>query len=461
MTKINQKFQDLKKKKIPFRTTQVIAVGFLLIILTGACLLTLPIATKAGTATSFIDALFTATTATCVTGLVVFDTYSHWNVFGQLIILALIQIGGLGFMTVGTLFSLALRRRVSFRQRMLMSESLALDTSSTSGVVRITRHVLLGTLMFEGLGAAILAVRFIPDYGFAQGLYMGIFHSISAFCNAGIDVMGIYQPFSSLTSYAQDWIVNITICALIIIGGTGFFVWEDVYHARHWRDLSMHSKLVISMNIVLVLSGTLIVFCMDFNNPGTLGPMPISSKFLASLFMSTTSRTAGFNTVDLAQLSVTSTFIVMVLMFIGGAPGSTAGGVKTTTIGLLVFTVFAAVRGTTDVNAYGRRIDEQSIRRAITIVMISLAVVVFGIIVLSASDPHLDFDEIVFEVISAFGTVGLTLGITPTLSTISKLALIIIMYFGRVGIFTIMMSLTVKGLSQNTSIRLPRGKILI
>ena len=445
--------------KMRVSSAQTLVGGFLLIILTGAVLLMLPAATRTGETTGFVDALFTATSATCVTGLVVFDTYSYWSLFGQIVILSLIQIGGLGFMTMGAVFAFVLKSKISFRQRLVMSESIGLDV--TSGVVRMTRHILIGTLIFEAAGALILAVRFIPEFGFANGIYKGVFHAISAFCNSGMDLMGERQAFSSLTAYTGDWAVNLVVMLLITVGGTGFFVWEDIYHAKNIRALSLHSKLVLSMNLALVILGTVLILSMDFHNPKTLGELPFHEKLLASLFQSVTSRTAGFNTLDLASLSVASTFTMILLMFIGGAPGSTAGGIKTTTLGLLFVTALSSLRGSKDINAFRRRMEPLAVRRAITIVLIALVVIALGIMLVSGSNPHLSFIEVVFEIVSAFGTVGLTLGITPSLSVIAKLTLIFIMFFGRVGVVTIMLSLTMKSFGAKNTVRYPVGRILI
>ena len=445
--------------KIRVSAAQTIVGGFLLIILVGAILLTLPIATRSGESTGFVDALFTATSSTCVTGLVVFDTYGYWSLFGQTVILTMIQIGGLGFMTMGAVFSFILKSKISFRQRLVMSESIGMDM--TSGIVRMTQHILVGTLIFETVGALILAVRFIPEFGFWDGIYKGVFHAVSAFCNSGMDLMGEREAFSSLTYYVNDWTVNLTIMLLITIGGTGFYVWEDIYHAKSYKGLSLHSKIVLTMNISLVVVGALLIFGMDYNNPETLGPLSPASKVLASLFQSVASRTAGFNTVDLSSLSVASTFTMILLMFIGGAPGSTAGGIKTTTLGLLFFTAISSLRGSKDVNAFARRMEPMAVRRAVTIVLIALCVVAVGIIILSGADPELSFIEVVFEVVSAFGTVGLSLGITPEMGVISKLAIACIMFFGRVGVLTIMLSLTLKGFKAKNTVRYPIGRILI
>ena len=323
-------------------------------ILFGSVLLMLPVAARNGNGTPFIDALFTATTATCVTGLVVHDTFSYWSIFGQIVILCLIQIGGLGFMTLATLFSLAVRRKISYNERLLISESLGKD--SAQGVVSLTQHLLIGTIVIESAGMLILAVKFIPTMGFSTGLYYAIFHSVSAFCNAGIDLMGQFGPYSSLTAYADDWVVNLTIMSLIIIGGLGFMVWENIYRSKSFRDLSVHSKLVLIITVFLIVMGTLLILLFEYDNPETLADKPWDEKILASLFQSVTCRTAGFNTIDLAQMRNASIIVMTILMFIGGAPGSTAGGVKVTVIGILLFTILSTMRGRDDVNVMGKRL---------------------------------------------------------------------------------------------------------
>lgn len=447
------------KRRWRLSNTQVIALGFFVVILIGSVILSLPIATRSGKSVGYINALFTATTSTCVTGLIVGDTYTTWSLFGQIVILCLIQVGGLGFMAIATLVSLMLRRNISYKERLVISESISV--SETSGVVRITKHMLLGTLIFEGIGAILLAIRFIPEFGVAGGIFKGIFHSVSAFCNAGIDLMGEKAPYSSLISYQSDWIVNLTIMPLIVIGGLGFYVWEDIYRSRRWRKLHLHSKMVILMSVILIFAGAVLFFLMEYRNPDTIGNAPWHTKVLASLFQSVTPRTAGFNTVDQSKLTGASAFLTMVFMFIGAAPGSTGGGVKVTTVGILIFTAISTMRSSQDVNMFGRRIEPHTVKRAITIVLVSLCIVILGIIVLSVCQPQAQLSDIIFEVVSAFGTVGLTVGITPQLDAVSKLVLIIIMYLGRVGVLTIALSLMAKGLGRENSFRYPKGKILV
>lgn len=452
-----RKLTDNRKKNSKLNTTRIIVIGFAALILTGAFLLMLPISSKDGTPTPFINSLFTSATSVCVTGLVVYDTYTHWSLFGQLVILCLIQIGGLGFISISTILPLLMNRSIGLKKRLLLSESFGLG--DISGIVRITRLVILGTLMFEFLGGIVLSFQFVPDFGFANGIYKGFFHSVSAFCNAGIDLMGQNGEFSSLTAYCGNPVVNITIMALILLGGTGFFVWDDIYHAKRFKDLTMHSRIVLSFNLALVLIGAAVIFSADFSK--ALKGMNFGEKILASLFQSVTCRTAGFNTVNLSALSTSSFLIMLLLMFIGGAPGSTAGGVKITTMGVLFFTALATVRGKENVSAFSKTIDKVSSRRAVTIVLISIAIVFISMMLLSLFEPYLTLKEVMFEIFSAFGTVGVTLGITPYLGIAAKILLIFLMFFGRVGIFTIMLSITIKNANAKANIVYPAGKILI
>lgn len=436
--------------------TQIIALGFIAIILFGACLLSLPMASRYHGSVSFLDALFTATTATCVTGLVVYDTFSAWTLFGQLVILCLIQVGGLGFMSVAMLFSMMINRRIGFRERMLLSEAISL--SSVSGVVRMMRSVIVCTFVFESVGAVLLATRFVPEFGWMEGIYNAIFHSVSAFCNAGIDLMGKKGQFSSLTSYSGDFIVNFTICALITIGGLGFFVWEDLYRFRQRRRLRLHTKLVLIISGFLVAAGTLLIFIFEHDNPATLGHMPLWKKWMAALFQSVTTRTAGFNTVPLHKMTNPSILTMMGLMLIGGSPGSTAGGVKTTTIGILLITTIAVLRGASHVHLFDRRIGWQQIMRALAITTLSICIIALGSVVLLCD--AIPFREAVYETVSAFGTVGLSLGATGNLGVFSKVVVIITMYVGRVGVLTALMAITKRQHTYEEQVSFPVETIL-
>ncbi|MCG8500281.1 MAG: TrkH family potassium uptake protein [Firmicutes bacterium] len=437
--------------------TQFIVLGYVLVILIGSILLNLPMASKDGNSVGYVNALFTATSATCVTGLVVVDTYTHWTTFGQLTILFLLQIGGLGFMTMATLFSLMLGRKISFKERLLMAESL--NHYSLEGIVRLTKQILLGTLMFEGAGALILSIRFANEYGVAKGIYKGIFHAVSAFCNAGFDLMGESEKFTSLTAYVDDPIVNLTIMALVIIGGLGFYVWNNIYKAKNVNDLKLHTKLVLLISAVLLAGGFIFFFLLEFNNPDTLKPLSLGDKVLAAMFQSVTTRTAGFNTLPLSDLTNASKFMTIVLMFIGGSPGSTAGGIKTVTAGVLLFAVISVIRRSDDTELFRRRLHYSVVLRALSVVVISIGIVLGTTVILSIFESA-SFIEIFFEAVSAFGTVGLSLGMTPSLSTVSKLTLIGTMFLGRVGVFTMALALVAKG-KKNRKLRYPEGKIMV
>jgi len=320
---VRRKF-TMKLEKLTY--PQLIALGYLLLITIGTLLLSLPISSKKQLSIGLINALFTATSATCVTGLVIADTYAQWSLFGQLIIISLIQIGGLGFMTIVTLFSFLLRRKIGLKERGLLRESV--NTMYVGGIVRMIRNILIGTLLFEGLGAILLSIRFIPRMGLAEGIYNGIFHSVSAFCNAGFDLMGKYGEYSSLISFSNDAGVCLTIVMLIIIGGIGFFVWDDIIKNKlHFKKYKLHSKIVLSMTAILILSGTVGFYIFESKN--LLNEMPLYEKITASVFAAVTPRTAGFSTVDVAALTPAAKLLTMLLMFIGGSPGSTAGGIKT------------------------------------------------------------------------------------------------------------------------------------
>lgn len=415
-------------KKLNTSATRKLAIGFVLIILTGACLLMLPAANKGGQ-TSFVNALFTATSATCVTGLIIADTYQHWTIFGQLVILTLIQIGGLGFMTIGVYISVLLKRKIGLQERENLHESV--NTLEVGGIVRLVRFIIRWTVIIEAIGAILLSTRFIPDYGWVKGIYFGIFHAVSAFCNAGFDLLGGEQAYSSITAYEGDVIVNMTIMLLIIIGGLGFIVWDDISRNK-WRikKYLLHSKIVISITLVLVFGGGLLF--LIFENHLLLEGMTISDKILGSMFSSVTARTAGFNSIDTAGLSNASKLLTMVLMFIGGSSGSTAGGIKTTT--LVVSLVFAKAMITRNqgTKLFGRRLEEETIKKANAVILInlSLALLVATLIFAMQTFP---FEDVLFEVFSAVGTVGMSTGITRDLNSVSKLAIILLMYCGRLG----------------------------
>ncbi len=437
---------------------RIIVLGYLIVIVTGSILLNLPMASRDGYRIGYINALFTATSATCVTGLVVADTYTQWTMFGQVVILCLFQIGGLGFMTVATLFSLALRRRISFSERLLMAESL--NQYTLEGIVLLTKRILYGTLLFQAAGALIISTRFIGDFGIAGGIFKGIFHAVSAFCNAGFDLMGEVEAFSSFTTYSTDIIVNIVVMALIIIGGLGFAVWNDLYKTSNFKRLGVHTKLVLFITGGLLVFGFCLFLLLEWNNVDTMGALTIGEKVMAAAFQSVTTRTAGFNTLDFAEMTSASKFITMVLMFIGGSPGSTAGGIKTATLGVFIFAVISVIRGIEDVEMFKRRINKTVVMRALAIVMISMLMVMTTTIILSIFEQA-TFIEVFFESVSAFGTVGLSLGITPTLSDVSKITIIVTMFFGRVGVLTMALAFAVKSYKRDKKFKYPETKIMV
>lgn len=434
---------------------QYIALGFFFIILAGSLILTLPIASRSGEWTPFLDSMFTATSATCVTGLVVYDTFTHWNVFGQLVILLLIQIGGLGFITVGVGFSMAFRRRIGLWQRDLLKESI--NAMEIGGIVKLSRKIFIGTALCEGAGAILLATRFIPEFGFVKGIYYSIFHAISAFCNAGFDLMGGQQPYASFTAYATDPVINITIMLLIIVGGLGFVVWSDVVSKRfRWKNYCLHTKMVISVTLILIFGGALLLFL--FEQGGTIKGMSTGDQILTSLFGSVTARTAGFNTVDTGALQPESKLLTIVLMFIGGSPGSTAGGVKTTTIAVILIYVISNLRGESGCNVFHRRIGDEVIKRASMVFCLNLFLGLTSVtLILATSNLHMS--DVLFEVYSAISTVGMTTGITRDLNVVGRIVIIILMYCGRIGSMTFALSFVAK--PETKGLSLPEEKITI
>lgn len=447
------------KQFMKLSTARFIVLMFALIIFIGAILLNLPLASRNGQSIGFLDALFTATTSTCVTGLVVVDTYSHWTLFGQIVILCLVQIGGLGFMTIATLVSLFFGRSITLRERMLMAESMNQD--HMMGIVRLSKHVLIGTLLFEFFGACLLMLRFIPEFGVVNGIYKSIFHSVSAFCNAGLDLMGQKTAFSSLTTYAGDLIVNLTVMILIVVGGLGFSVWEDVLsNGFRFQRYRLHTKLALGMTGILLVFGWMSIFAFEYHNPDTIGSFSFGGKVLASAFQSVTSRTAGFNTLHLNELTPPSLLITKILMFIGGSPGSTAGGIKTVTMAVLLASVLASIHGTQDVNIGFHRIPRSLVYRSVAIFMIGCVAVIVATLGLMVAD-QLQLEVALFEAISAFATVGETLGITPYLSSISKCILMALMFFGRVGVMTLTLALALKRKRGKQMFRFPEQNVMV
>lgn len=424
-------FSDKKRKakKLRLSHSQTIALGFFFIIAIGTVLLMLPVASREPGGASFSDAVFTATSASCVTGLVVQDTFSYWSAFGQCVILALIQVGGLGFMTISTFFFMLIRRRVGLRGREVLSESI--NTTQIGGILKLTKQIIWGTVAVEGTGAAILSVRFCRELGFGKGVYTAIFHSVSAFCNAGFDLCGRYAPFSSFTRYSDDILVNVVIMTLIIIGGVGFLVWSDFFtHGVHLNKYRLHSKVVLATTALLLTLGTAMLLITEYN--ASLRGMGSLEKLLVSAFGSVTARTAGFNTVDTATLSQAGKIITVLLMFIGGSPGSTAGGIKTTTFAVLMINTASFIRHRKNTGVFDRRLPDGTLIKASTVFFFNLSLALCATVMLCMMN-NFDSLDIAFEAFSAIGTVGMTTGITRELSEASRYILVFLMFCGRVG----------------------------
>lgn len=417
---------------------EIIALGFAIVILVGTFLLLLPVSSDH---TDFLDALFTATSATCVTGLVVYDTATHWTLFGQIVILLLIQIGGLGFITIGVFLATYLKKKISLRQRGLIEESV--NSLKLAGGVKLVKHIIKGTFLFEGIGAIILSLVFIEDFGLLKSIYLGIFHAISAFCNAGFDLLGTIEPYGSLTPYASNIIVNITIMALIIIGGLGFIVWQDIYEKGFkFKKYLLQTKIVLIMTIILIVGGALLFYLFECQN--SLSSLSQEEMILASFFQSVTCRTAGFNTVDVSHLKPSTSLLMMFLMFVGGSPGSTAGGIKTTTFAVLTIFVYATMTNKSEANAFNRRFDSKTIKKACSVFLINFIFIFISAIALFDMQPQLPMQDVFFEIFSALGTVGISTEITRQLTMLSKIVIVLLMYCGRVGSLTLALSLSRK-----------------
>ena len=415
-------------------TTRIIALTFAAIIMLGAVLLTLPVASRSGVSCGFRPALFTATSATCVTGLVLYDTWSQWSGFGQAVLLCLIEIGGLGFMSAASLVVFVLRRKVGLKQRLVMAQALSLNDMES--VVKLEKWVIFGSLSVQLVGALVLALRFFPEYGARKAIIWGVFHAVSAFCNAGFDILGCIEPGASLMVFSNDVVVCMTLMALIVFGGLGFFVWEEAVRVRSYRKLSVYSKLVLVTSFVLILGGGLLFCLLEWNNPGTLGNMPLGEKILNGFFQSVSTRTAGFASFDQAQMTDAGKAVTMALMFVGGSSGSTAGGMKTVTLVVLVLFMASRARGKSTVNVFRRAIPQEQVLNAMTIFSIMVGLSLFGSVFICATSP-VSFVDALYEAVSALATVGLTAGVTPQLSVPAQILIMIYMYFGRVGVLTI------------------------
>jgi trk system potassium uptake protein TrkH len=451
ISRVTRHFLTSKKR---VNTSRRIAAGFLLIILIGALILMLPISSKERVVTPFLTALFTTTSATCVTGLTLVDTGAYYSLFGQAVILILIQFGGLGFMTIFTTAFIATNKQIGLRNRMTIAQSLGVE--SLEGVVRLVKLVLKATLIFEAIGAAVLAIRFIPQFGILRGLWYSVFHSVSAFCNAGFDVLG---NGDSMMTYQSDPLVMLTLGMLVIIGGLGFVVWEDTLRAKKPKNLSLYSKLVFIITAILFVCGAIGFFAFEKSNPATIGNQSLPHKILSAIFQSITTRTAGFDSIGQANMTQESKLLSIVLMMIGGASGSTAGGVKIITVATALMTLGAVLSSKNDVIIFGRKISQRNCMYALTLVFLWMLLILIGGIIIGTVDK-LPIIDVFYETASAYGTVGLTDGVTAAASLPTKILLMIYMFFGRVGIMTISVTFTMR--SRNTAkIDYPEGHVLI
>jgi trk system potassium uptake protein TrkH len=439
---------ELKKR---ISSAQIIILGFAGLILLGSLILMLPMCTANKEGASFLDALFTATSAACVTGLIVQNTATYWSGIGQFVIISLIQIGGLGIVTVAILIEIFSGKKIGLKERSTMQD--AISAHNVGGIVKLTGFILKTTLLFEMIGALLMAPAFCREFGFWKGIWYGGFHSISAFCNAGFDLMGVKEQFSSLTYFADHPIINLTIMGLIICGGLGFMTWEDVLkHRIHWRKYRMQSKVILVTTACLIMIPSLYFFFFEY------AKLPLAGRILRSLFQSVTPRTAGFNTTDLALFSEIGIAIVILLMLIGGSPGSTAGGMKTTTIAVLLATSLSVFRRKEDAHFFGRRIENETIRNAATIFLMYITLCLFGGFAISTME-QLPLLTCLYETASAIGTVGLTLGVTPQLGAASQIILILLMYAGRVGGLTLIFA-AVSG-KRESAVRFPKEKLTV
>ena len=421
-------------RKLHLSATQIIPLVFAGIIMLGTALLALPIASRSGNSCGIFSALFTATSATCVTGLVLFDTFTQWSGFGQAVILLLIEVGGLGFMSIASLVIFMLRRKVGLKQRMVMAQAMSLN--DMQGVVRLQKIMLFGSLGVQLTGALILLLRFWPVYGFRQSLVWGIFHSVSAFCNAGFDIFGKIAPGQSVIPFNNDPIVLITLMLLITTGGLGFFVWEELARVRKFKKFSVYTKLVLIATAAIILVGAALVLVLEWSNPDTLGGMPVWQKILNAFFQTVTFRTAGFAAVDQAMLTDSTKGISLLIMLIGGSSGSTAGGMKTVTFVVLMLFIWARARGRSTVHVYHRTVPNEKAIDAMTIFFIVVGLAFFGGAFIAAT-AEVTFVDALFESVSALATVGLTAGVTTALGVPAQLMLVLFMFFGRVGVLTI------------------------
>ncbi|MDU3009917.1 MAG: TrkH family potassium uptake protein [Peptoniphilus harei] len=439
-------------RKLKKNPPLIVCLSFFALILFGAILLDLPIASANGERIGFLNAFFTSTSASCVTGLIVANTATQWTAFGKVIIIILIQIGGLGTMVFLSLIAMALNKRIGISERRIIKEQTNADTSK--GIIRLVIYIIKFSLAVELIGAILLATKFIPDFGLERGILFSLFHSISAFCNAGFDIIG-----NSLTNYVNDFTVNMTISLLIIFGGLGFTVFIDIYRKKRFKNLSLHSKVVISFTAILILVGTLAFFLIEYKSPAMLG-LTLKGKILSSFFMSVTARTAGFNTIDLGKMQEGSVIVTIMLMFIGASPASTGGGIKTTTFGVLLSSTISVLRGNKEIEIFHKSISYDTLIKSLCIFTLGSFLVIFSSLWITLIEQgKFLYLDILYEIVSAFGTVGVSRGITADLSSLSKIILIILMYLGRVGAATLGVSILDTHRKKHT--RYSEGKIIV
>lgn len=465
MTNLNINFKRMLKKT-KFNAARIIIVGFLGAILVGALILMIPVCSANGQWTDFVTALFTATTSTCVTGLVVVPTYAYWSLFGKVVILILIQLGGLGIISIAIGVLIIIGKKINLKERRLIQESYNLDTSQ--GVVQHIIRIFSGTFAVEGIGAILYSFRFIPKYGLAKGIWYSIFHAVSAFCNAGIDLLGD----NSLIVYKDDVLINLVTMFLIVVGGIGFIVWWDIlknikniiskkYPLKKFGErLSLHSKIVLTVTVIAILGGALLTLGFEYNNPETLGNLNTGEKILASFFQSVTLRTAGFCTINQAGLRSASVILAFTLMLMGGSPMGTAGGIKTTTVALLFLDVKSVVTGKNEAEVFKRRVNRDNIKNALAVITIAISVLMIAVIALTFTETG-SLRQICYEAFSAIGTVGLSMNFTSSLSLAGKLIIIILMFFGRIGPITIVIALAKKRRIDQHIKDLPEKKVLV
>lgn len=439
--------------------TRIVVSSFAVLIFIGSLLLNLPIASRSGESVGYINALFTATSASCVTGLIIADTLTQWTLFGQIVILCLIQAGGLGIITLATFFAVLLGRKASLKTMLLAQESI--NHFSFEGILKLIKKVVIVTFAIEAIGAILLSTRFVPRYGL-RGIYMGIFHAVSSFCNAGFDIIG---NFRSLTQFNNDPIIIYTVAGLIIIGGLGFMVWKDIYEYRKTHTLLLHTKIVLTITACLIFFGAVFFFAFEYNNPATMGHLNLFEKINASIFHSVTCRTAGYNSVDLDGMLEISKVGTIILMFIGAAPGSTGGGVKVTTFGVLLMTIVSQIKGREETTIFRNRVPQSTLNKSLAITglagMLVIMVTTFILAIETGSTDKINFINVLYETVSGFGTVGLSTGITPGLHIPSKLALILTMFLGRVGPLSFAIALTLRANKRDKDTIYPEGKIVV